>query len=186
MKTEFGCRISATGFAEPKGNRNGPILVSDEEKCLGCGACEAACMGSRVSGSGPRGRRIVVLPGDVPGNPGGRHVSVGCLHCLEPACMEACPQGAIRKRPDDGIVVVDRKRCTGCRACFNGCPFGVPQFTREGLMEKCDMCIDEIDGVSIELPCVAACPTKALFLAVMDEKEKRSVEDRMQDLLDES
>ncbi len=90
------------------------------------------------------------------------------MHCGEPACAKVCPAGAITKRGEDGIVVVDKEKCIGCHYCFFACPFGVPQYTDEG-MDKCDCCIG--NGVEPgDMPhCVATCPTQALQFGTMDE-----------------
>ena len=100
-----------------------------------------------------------------------------CIKCW--ACEVACKQWngieagtiarrAITKRGEDGIVVVDKEKCIGCHYCFFACPFGVPQYTDEG-MDKCDCCIG--NGVEPgDMPhCVATCPTQALQFGTMDE-----------------
>jgi anaerobic dimethyl sulfoxide reductase subunit B (iron-sulfur subunit) len=86
------------------------------------------------------------------------------MHCEEPACAAACPTGAIIKRKEDGIVVVDRDRCNGCRDCFSACPFGVPQFGKDGIMQICNYCLDN----GAEPACALACPSKALKFGPVD------------------
>ncbi len=92
-----------------------------------------------------------------------REFTLAVLHALrQPRLRERLPlPGAIAKRPEDGIVVVDKSKCIGCHYCFMACPFGVPQYTDEG-MDKCDCCIG--NGVTPgDTPhCVLACPTQAL------------------------
>ena len=86
------------------------------------------------------------------------------MHCAAPACVAACPAGAVSKREEDGLVCVDESICTGCRKCYETCPFGAPQFGADGLMQKCDMCDagpQFRDGGAI---CTLACPTQALVL----------------------
>jgi Fe-S-cluster-containing dehydrogenase component len=87
------------------------------------------------------------------------------MHCGKPICIEACPTGAISKRSEDGIVVVDRHKCDGCRDCFSACPYGVPQFGDDGIMQMCDFCT----GINIEPACVACCPTEALRFGTLDK-----------------
>ncbi len=70
-------------------------------------------------------------------------LSLSCLHCAEPACVDACPADAIEKRASDGLVLVDPRGCIGCGACAQACPYGVPQFDAEGIMCKCDQCYDQ-------------------------------------------
>ena len=91
-------------------------------------------------------------------------LSLSCQHCTEPQCLDVCPVSAIYKNPD-GLVLVDPEKCIGCQACFKACPYGVPQYGADGLMQKCDMCVDAADarpGGSDRPPCVATCPTHAL------------------------
>jgi anaerobic dimethyl sulfoxide reductase subunit B (iron-sulfur subunit) len=80
------------------------------------------------------------------------------MHCGQPACETVCPTGAISKRVEDGIVVVDRDKCNGCQECFSACPYDVPQFGSDGTMQKCDFCL----GQGGEPACVAHCLTEAL------------------------
>ncbi len=47
-----------------------------------------------------------------------------CNHCSNPACLQACPRGAIYKRKEDGIVLVDQERCRGSQYCVRACPYG--------------------------------------------------------------
>ena len=78
------------------------------------------------------------------------------------------PQGAISKRIEDGIVVVDRSKCIGCRACLDACPFGIPQYDEDGTMRKCDMCLERMETGQKPI-CVATCPTQALKWGTMEE-----------------
>ncbi|MGD2065237.1 MAG: 4Fe-4S binding protein [Dehalococcoidia bacterium] len=91
--------------------------------------------------------------------------ALACMHCAKPACIEVCTTGAISKRSEDGIVVVDRDKCNGCRDCFSACPYGVPQFGEDGIMQMCDFCI----GINIEPACATWCPTEALKFGALDE-----------------
>jgi anaerobic dimethyl sulfoxide reductase subunit B (iron-sulfur subunit) len=97
------------------------------------------------------------------------------MHCIDPECIKACPEEAIEKH-SDGIVVVDIERCTGCEMCLEVCPFGIPQFGSDGKMQKCDMCINEIDYKTETPPCVNTCPTTALQFGPMSTDEKMAFE----------
>ncbi|MEE9609623.1 MAG: 4Fe-4S dicluster domain-containing protein [Desulfatiglandales bacterium] len=91
-----------------------------------------------------------------------------CNHCTYPACLAACPRKAIYKRPEDGIVLVDQKRCRGYRKCVEQCPYKKPMFrgaTR--ITEKCIACYPRIEGKEPlsagrprEARCMAACVGK--------------------------
>ena len=146
----------------------------DPGACIQCLGCEAACKMWRHTENGIRWRRVQnVWHGDFP-NVTCSAVSLSCQHCLTPACADACPTMAITKSPD-GLVRVDPEKCIGCRACFDACPYAVPQFGTDGLMQKCDLCADETgvrpDG-DVRPPCVTTCPTRALILINMTTAEK--------------
>jgi anaerobic dimethyl sulfoxide reductase subunit B (iron-sulfur subunit) len=83
---------------------------------------------------------------------------------------------AITKSDTDGRVLVDEALCIGCRACADACPFGVPQFGEDDIMQKCDLCFDQpLSGT--DPPCVDTCPGKALTLTLASPTEKKVQED---------
>jgi Fe-S-cluster-containing dehydrogenase component len=110
-------------------------------------------------------RRVIDIWGGVYPNVTRTFFSLACMHCGKPACAEACPTGAIAKRSEDGIVIVDSGKCNGCQDCFSACPYGVPQFGEEGIMQKCDFCT----GIDIEPACAVSCPSGALSFGTLDE-----------------
>ena len=137
----------------------------DGSRCIQCRTCELACKSVRNTEPGIRWRRVIdTWGGDYP------HVtrtffSLACMHCEKPACIAVCPTGAISKRVEDGVVVVEKNKCNGCRDCFSACPYGVPQFGADGKMQKCDYCI-EIGHTPV---CVESCPAEALYSGLLDE-----------------
>jgi nitrate reductase beta subunit len=69
-----------------------------------------------------------------------------CEHCLNPTCVASCPSGAIYKREEDGIVLVDQDGCRGWRMCITGCPYKKIYFNhRTGKAEKCTFCYPRIE-----------------------------------------
>jgi anaerobic dimethyl sulfoxide reductase subunit B (iron-sulfur subunit) len=99
-------------------------------------------------------------------------MSLSCMHCEQPACVDACPTRAMRKR-DDGTVAVDAERCIGCRYCEWVCPYGAPRYDAgAGRMSKCDFCQDERQA-GRPPACVAACPMRALEFGEVGELEAR-------------
>ena len=154
-----------------------------QDKCTQCHGCEVACKSWREVELGVRWRRVEhIWSGSYP------HVknisaSVACMHCSDPVCVEACPEGAIKKRDEDGIVEINRDLCTGCQTCLEVCPFDVPQFGTDGKMQKCDMCIDTIDLKADRPPCVKTCPTEALLFLSAGPQEKKSMEEYMLKLI---
>ena len=88
-----------------------------------------------------------------------------CNHCDYPACLAACPRNAIYKRKEDGIVLIDQKRCRGYRKCVEQCPYKKPMYRgNTRVSEKCIACYPRIegrdpmsDGVPMETRCMSAC-----------------------------
>lgn len=157
-----------------------------QEKCIQCHGCEVACKTWRNVNLGTKWRRVVNLwHGEYP-TVTCSSASIACLHCSEPACIDVCPTEAISKRETDGIVLVDSKKCIGCQACLEACPYDVPQFGLDGTMQKCDMCYSELVGEPIlpkAPPCVSSCPTQALILKKMTVSQKKELEQSMKVLL---
>ena len=66
-------------------------------------------------------------------------IPVQCQHCDNPPCVKVCPTGASYKRKD-GIVLVNKDQCIGCKYCLAACPYNVRIITKEGYIEKCRFC----------------------------------------------
>ena len=86
---------------------------------------------------------------------------------LDAACMAVCPARAIYRDPQFGAVLVDRGKCLGCRYCSWACEFGAPQFDRDGLMTKCDMCIDRLRK-GLAPACVESCCGGAITIGPVE------------------
>lgn len=165
--------------------RKETLIWFDAEKCTQCHGCEVACRSWRSLAHGVRHRRVLnVWRGSYP-DVKSHSVSIGCLHCAVPACAAACPEQAIGKRDADGLVWVDRELCTGCQACLDACPYGVPQFGLDGIMQKCDLCLDQA-GREFGPPCVATCPGGALSLREVDDEEKKRHQETVLSLMAEA
>jgi DMSO reductase iron-sulfur subunit len=137
------------------------LLVSID-RCVGCHACELACAAENQLTDGVRWRHIVKAgPSMSPSGLQLSFMSISCMHCGQAPCMQVCPVKAISKRPD-GIVMVDDKKCIGCKACLWICPFGAPQFNpRTGRMSKCHLCYHRVEKGQVPA-CVASCHVEAI------------------------
>jgi DMSO reductase iron-sulfur subunit len=143
----------------------------DADRCVQCRACEVACKAANDIEPNLRRRKVVdIWAGEYP-DITCNFFSLACMHCEKPACVEVCPTGAITKRADDGIVVVDRNKCNGCQECASACPYGVPQFGKDDTMQKCDFCL----GRGREPACVATCPAGAIQYGTMEELSRLAV-----------
>ena len=103
-----------------------------------------------------------------------------CQHCAEPPCVDVCPTGASFKRAD-GIVLVDKHICIGCRYCMMACPYKARSFVHEdisnqmsysprgkGTVESCTLCAHRIDKGEIPA-CAEACPEKAILFGNLND-----------------
>lgn len=137
------------------------FILSDIEKCTGCGRCALACSAIKEGVFLPEKSRIhfVNYPRE------GLSVPNVCFHCEEPACAEACPVEAI-SRNDLGAVVVDEEACTGCGECVTACPYGMIWLNEDDLAYKCDLCGGDPE-------CVKVCQPGAIVYAVPDGASRR-------------
>lgn len=153
----------------------------DASACNGCKACVIACKSKNQLPVGINYRKVLQYGGGswvpdsrdrnfmLPNNVFVYSLSIACMHCADPLCVEACPAGALQKREEDGIVLCEVDRCIGCQYCSWACPYGAPQFDEEsGKLAKCDLCADLIDQG--EQPfCAAACVMRALEVGDIEE-----------------
>ncbi|MDH3582230.1 MAG: 4Fe-4S dicluster domain-containing protein [Hyphomicrobiales bacterium] len=153
----------------------------DKDLCVKCHACEIACKTWNEVEVGPRWREVVKIEsGEFP-DVKAMNVSMACMHCGDAPCRTACPVGAITKRAEDGIVVVDQNTCIGCGFCAWACPFSAPQLTSaSGKMQKCNFCQTPGNERPLDMPraCEEVCPTGAIksgMLAQMAQQNRTQV-----------
>jgi nitrate reductase beta subunit len=90
-----------------------------------------------------------------------------CEHCLNPACAASCPSGAIYKREEDGIVLIDQEKCRGWRMCVSGCPYKKIYFNwSSGKSEKCILCYPRIEAGQPTV-CSETCVGRIRYLGVV-------------------
>jgi molybdopterin-containing oxidoreductase family iron-sulfur binding subunit len=159
-------------------------MLIDTAQCKeGCNDCVGAC--NKENGlSGKTGatdsqwiRKIEIK--DISS---GRALSLPmmCQHCEHPPCVDVCPTQASFKRAD-GIVLVDRHRCIGCRYCMMACPYKARSFVHEplenqnpdvprgkGTVEACSLCVHRIDKGQIPA-CAEACQNKAILFGDLND-----------------
>ncbi len=90
-----------------------------------------------------------------------------CEHCLNPACVASCPSGAIYKREEDGIVLIDQDKCRGWRMCVSACPYKKIYFNwKSGKSEKCIFCYPRIES-GMPTVCSETCVGRIRYLGVL-------------------
>ncbi|WP_406001078.1 nitrate reductase subunit beta [Streptomyces sp. NBC_00829] len=90
-----------------------------------------------------------------------------CEHCLNPSCVASCPSGALYKRSEDGIVLVDQDRCRGWRMCVTGCPYKKVYFNhRTGKAEKCTFCYPRVE-VGLPTVCSETCVGRLRYIGLV-------------------
>ena len=158
---------------EATGNKVRWGMLVDATRCAKeCDACVTAC--NKEHGLTGRGRpetdaqwiRLVHLQDKQTGQES--KLPIMCQHCEHPPCVDVCPTGASFRRKD-GIVLVDRHRCIGCRYCMIACPYKARSFVHEsltdqrphtprgkGTVEGCNLCVHRVDAGKAPA-CVEAC-----------------------------
>lgn len=142
----------------------------DATVCVGCHCCEAACNEQNGNPANVKWRRVGELEmGEFP-NTKTLFNSMGCNHCIDPACLNGCPTNSYIKL-DNGIVIHDDDGCIGCQYCTWNCPYEVPVFNPErGIVTKCHMCYEKL-GARETPACVQACPAGAIEIEVVNKDE---------------
>ena len=163
------------------------VMVIDLAKCTNARKCVDACQEGHMLPKDHEWIKMYYLQ-DAP-NTAPYWLPRPCFQCDNPLCVSVCPVGATYKR-DDGIVIVDNKRCIGCKFCMTGCPYSARVFAwkehkvdlppdhvydpeknipvAEGTVGKCVFCADKLRNN--ELPrCVTACPMGVIYFGDIDE-----------------
>lgn len=152
------------------------MFVVDIARCSGCYNCQLACKDEHAKNDWLPYAAAQPLTGQfwcrVEDHVHGtipkvkiHYESQLCRHCENAACMNACPSGAIYRRPEEGFVLIDPAKCTGCRACVTACPYGMVYFNEDKhIAQKCTGCAHLLDAGLGQPRCVEACPTDALRL----------------------
>jgi formate dehydrogenase iron-sulfur subunit len=171
----------------------------DVSKCIGCKACQTACMewndlrqepGSNVgvydnpadlTSAAWTVMRFTEHEDEKTGNLEWLIRKDGCMHCADPGCLKACPSPGAIVQYTNGIVDFHQENCIGCGYCITGCPFNVPRISKtDHKAYKCTLCSDRV-AVGQEPACVKTCPTGAIMFGTK-QAMKDQAEERIEDL----
>lgn len=165
-------------------------LLIDVARCEeGCAACAEACSREHGWHAEPRGdadpRWLRVVTATEPSSGRAVRLPLMCQHCAQPPCADVCPTAATFRRAD-GVVLVDRHRCIGCRYCVMACPFGARFFLGDdvydrrahsprgkGTAEGCTLCVHRLDRGQPPA-CVEACANAGGAMTFGDLNDPRS------------
>jgi formate dehydrogenase iron-sulfur subunit len=157
--------------AAPPGPGEQYAFEVDLDRCSGCKACVVACHTLNGLDENEAWRDVGLLLGGSRSAPVMQHVTAACHHCLQPACMIACPVNAYEKDPTTGIVKHLDDQCFGCQYCTMACPYDVPKYhPGKGIVRKCDMCSSRL-AVGEPPACVQACPHQAIAIRVVNQQQ---------------
>ena len=172
-------------------------LLYDTTLCIGCKTCVVACREANGKKPDTTSSPLWDAPTDLNGQTKNviklyrsgdgyesSYFKAQCMHCVDPACVNACMIGALGKR-EYGMVTYKPELCSGCRYCQMACPFNVPKFqwsSRAPLMVKCEMCAHRRQGPPVKnadgftrfpkgqgAACAEVCPRAAVISGRRDE-----------------
>ena len=193
-------RRSATMNLPPPERQLTPVAkLIDVSKCIGCKACQSACV--EWNDTNPEQEENVGVytnPHDLTPdmftlmrfaeweNPETDNLEWlirkdGCMHCADPGCLKACPSPGAIVQYSNGIVDFNHEACIGCGYCVKGCPFDIPRISKvDHKAYKCTLCSDRV-AVGQGPACAKACPTQAIVFGTKDDMKKHA-EERITDL----
>src|SRR5215510_5522117 len=183
-------RRSASNVAPPARQLTQVAKLIDTSKCIGCKACQAACLEwndlrEEVGiNHGVYDNPLDLTPSSLTVmrfsewiNPETQNLEWlirkdGCMHCEDPGCLKACPAPGAIVQYSNGIVDFDHDKCIGCGYCIKGCPFNIPRISKvDNRAYKCTLCSDRV-AVGQGPACAKACATQAIVFGTKEDMKK--------------
>ena len=181
---------SASSAPAPARQLTQVAKLIDVSKCIGCKACQAACLewnDKRIDigiNHGSYDQPLDLTPDMFTvmrftewENPETKNLEWlirkdGCMHCEDPGCLKACPAPGAIVKYSNGIVDFVHENCIGCGYCVKGCPFNIPRISKvDHTAYKCTLCSDRV-AVGEGPACQKACPTQAIVFGPKDDMKK--------------
>ncbi len=193
-------RVSATAnVPAPERQLTKVAKLIDASKCIGCKACQSACVEWNDTDPGlEENVGVYENPHDLTPdmftlmrfseyeNPESGDLEWlirkdGCMHCEDPGCLKACPAPGAIVQYSNGIVDFISENCIGCGYCITGCPFNIPRISKTThVAKKCTLCSDRV-AVGQGPACAKACPTQAITFGTKEDMIALA-EERIEDL----
>ena len=192
-------RRSASTIKPPAKRQTEVAKLIDVSKCIGCKACQTACLEwNQLTEEVGVNVGVYDNPHDLTPNswtlmryteyenPESGNLEWlirkdGCMHCEDPGCLKACPAPGAIVQYSNGIVDFIHENCIGCGYCVKGCPFNIPRISKvDQKAYKCSLCSDRV-AVGQGPACQKACPTQAIVFGTKEEM-KGWAEKRIADL----
>lgn len=187
LQSQDFARISATNFRPPDVRHDFEVAkLIDVSKCIGCKACQAACLEwNNLREEVGINTGVYDNPHDLTPNtwtlmrftewenPESGNLEWlirkdGCMHCADPGCLKACPSPGAIVQYNNGIVDFVSENCIGCGYCVKGCPFNIPRISQtDHKAYKCTLCSDRV-SVGQAPACAKACPTGAIVFGTKE------------------
>lgn len=147
-------------------------FLIDNRRCIGCHACSVACKAEHEVPLGVARTWVKYVEKGVFPETRRTFTVTRCNHCEDAPCVEICPTTALFQRRD-GIVDFDGRRCIGCKACIQGCPYDAIYIDpQQETAAKCNYCAHRVE-VGLEPPCVTVCPTQAIVAGDLEDRGSR-------------
>jgi len=142
-------------------------MTIDLTTCVACDACVLAC---KMENSVPDGHARDWTEQKLTESSTGMDLELfsnRCHHCEAAPCVAVCPTGASYIK--DGIVLVNKDLCVGCRHCISGCPYGARYLHPDNYVDKCTFCEHRL-GTDRQPACVEVCPTSSLVFGDVNDR----------------
>lgn len=151
-----------------KNRRLGMIL--NISHCYACNACVLACKYENKLPIGIRWIRIETIgPEGVFPDIKKLFLPVLCMQCEKAPCIEACPIDGALFRYNDGVILVNEKKCDGCGLCISACPYNaISKDNSKNIVSKCNFCFNRLEK-GLKPVCELACPSKAIIFGDIND-----------------
>jgi formate dehydrogenase iron-sulfur subunit len=185
-------RRSASNVTPPQQRLTEVAKLIDVSKCIGCKACQVACLewndlreevgfntGVYDNPHDLTPASLTVMRFTEWVNPETQNLEWlirkdGCMHCEDPGCLKACPAPGAIVQYANGIVDVVKENCIGCGYCVKGCPFNIPRISKvDNKAYKCTLCSDRV-AVGQGPACAKSCPTQAIVFGTKEDMKKHA------------